>query len=75
MKKQKLKLGLQKSSISNLQKLNSIKGGTDSNLSVDIICVDTSVYSDVVNECEETYKCETNGGYICGETARLNCQI
>ncbi|MBC8757565.1 hypothetical protein H2O64_23055 [Kordia sp. YSTF-M3] len=75
MKKQKLKLGLQKSRISNLQTLNTVKGGNGSDLSACIKCVDTSVHTENEDECNESANCPGSGGYLCGGSARLNCSI
>lgn len=71
----KEKLGLGKLSVSNLQNLHTIKGGNGSDLSACIRCVDTSIYTENQEECNDTAGCETQGGYACGETQRLNCQI
>lgn len=63
MKKQKLKLGLQKMNISNLQNLHTLKGGQGSVL----LCSDT--------DCGETPNCATQGGFMCGETMATDCGI
>lgn len=68
--KQKLKLGLKRVSISNV---STIKGGSNSDLSACIYCVDTGISSQNIGDCEETANCETQGGYVCGETIGLNC--
>ena len=63
MKKRNLKLGLQKMNISNLQNLRAVKGGQGSVQ----LCSET--------DCGETPNCETQGGYVCGETMATDCGI
>lgn len=73
MKKRKMKLALKKLQISNMQNLHSLKGGNNQT-SAFIYCVDICLNSEGnVGLCEATGNCETQGGYICGETIGLNC--
>jgi len=74
MKKQKMKLNLKRFKVSNLQGVNAVKGGDASQLSANKPCVDMCMHSDIEEQCAETANCGT-GGYICGGSARLNCQI
>lgn len=60
MKKQKLKLGLTKMNISNLQNLHAVKGGNG------------SVQLCTEGNCGPTVTCD---GYVCGETLTPDCGI
>ena len=72
MKKQKFKLGLHKSIVSNLNNLEAIKGG-DPTYSVELFCI--ASFTVAIGIC-----CDTNGGTggetegaLCGATGGAIC--
>jgi hypothetical protein len=76
MKKQKIKLGLTKSSISNLSNLQNIRGGNGT-YSVEYFCIES--FTVALEQCCGTVGTGgggtggTTGGTLCGNTLELNC--